>query len=144
MSKKILVALDGSDGGRRAAKIAAEHAKATGSDLILIYVIDWSPYTFNTPQENEERHKRRDSEIERANESVLQPEATALRESGLNVETIVRHGNIAETIVRIAKKNDVFQIYLGKLGESKIRSMIFGSVTAALIQMSSVPVTVVP
>ncbi len=113
MSNKILVALDGSDGGKRAAKIAAEHAKATNSDLILIYVIDWSPYSFNTPQENEERHQRRESEIQRANDSVLQPEAMALREEGLNVETIVRHGNIAETIVRIADKNNVSQIYLG-------------------------------
>ena len=144
MSNKILVALDGSDGGKRAVNIAAEHAKATNSDLILIYVIDWSPYSFNTPEENEERHQRRESEIQRANDSVLQPEADALKDSGLKVVTIVRHGNIAETIVRIAKKNDVSQIYLGKLGESKIRSMIFGSVTAALIQMSSVPVTVVP
>jgi nucleotide-binding universal stress UspA family protein len=144
MSNKILVALDGSDGGKRAAKIAAEHAKATNSDLILIYVIDWSPYSFNTPQENEERHQRRESEIQRANDSVLQPEAMALREEGLNVETIVRHGNIAETIVRIADKNNVSQIYLGRLGESKIHSMIFGSVTAALVQTSSVPVTVVP
>lgn len=144
MSNKILVALDGSDGGKQAVKMAAEHAKSTNSDLILIYVIDWSPYTFNTPEENEERHQRRESEIQRANDSVLQPEVTALKDSGLNVETIVRHGNIAETIVRIAKKNDVSQIYLGKLGESKIRSMIFGSVTAALIQMSPVPVTVVP
>ena len=144
MSNKILVALDGSDGGKRAVNIAAEHAKATNSDLILIYVIDWSPYSFNTPEENEERHQRRESEIQRANASVLQPEADALKDSGLKVDTIVRHGNISETIVRIAKKNDVSQIYLGKLGESKIRSMIFGSVTAALIQMSSVPVTVVP
>ena len=144
MSNKILVALDGSDGGKRAVNIAAEHAKATNSDLILIYVIDWSPYSFNTPEENEERHQRRESEIQRANASVLQPEADALKDSGIKVDTIVRHGNISETIVRIAKKNDVSQIYLGKLGESKIRSMIFGSVTAALIQMSSVPVTVVP
>ncbi len=144
MSNKILVALDGSDGGIRAAKLAAEHAVASSSDLILIYVIDWSPYSFNTPEENEERHMRRESEIQRAKESVLEPMASELKESGLNIETIVRHGNIAETIVRIAKKNNVSQIFLGKLGESKLRSMLFGSVTAALVQTSSVPVTVVP
>ena len=144
MSNKILVALDGSDGGIRAAKLAAEHAVASSSDLILIYVIDWSPYSFNTPEENEERHMRRESEIQRAKDSVLEPMASELKESGLNIETIVRHGNIAETIVRIAKKNNVSQIFLGKLGESKLRSMLFGSVTAALVQTSSVPVTVVP
>jgi nucleotide-binding universal stress UspA family protein len=144
MPNKILVALDGSEGGKRAAQIAAEHAKTTSSDLILVYVIDWSPYSFNTPEENEKRHARRESEIQRANDSILQPEAKALKDTGLKVETIVRHGNIAETVVDIAKKNDVSQIYLGRLGESRLRSMIFGSVTAALVQTSPVPVTVVP
>ena len=144
MSNKFLVALDGSEGGRRAIKVASFFAKATMSDLILTYVIDWTPYSFHTPQELEERHQRRESEIQRANDSVLQPEVAALVDSGLSVETIVRHGRIAETIVDIARENEASHIFIGRLGESHLKSMIFGSVTAALIQTSLVPVTVVP
>ena len=98
MSNKIMVALDGSDGGKRALAAAVAHARLTQSDLVLAYVIDWSPYSFHTPQELEERHQRRESEIDRANESVLNPELDALREAGLNAETVVRHGRIAETL----------------------------------------------
>lgn len=144
MSNNILVALDGSSGGKRALEVATEQAKSTNSGLILAYVIDWSPYSFHTPQELEERHQRRESEIQRAQESVLQPAVDALADSGIPVESVVRHGNIAETLVNLAKKDDVSQIFLGRLGESKLRSMIFGSVTAALVQSSPVPVTVVP
>ena len=144
MTDKFLVALDGSEGGKRAAKLASSMAKCTKSDLLLVYVIDWTPYSFNTPEELEERHKRRESEIQRANESVLQPEVAALADSGLNIETIVHHGRIAETIVNLASLHKVSQIYIGRQGESHLRSMIFGSVTAALIQTSLVPVTVVP
>ncbi len=36
------------------------------------------------------------------------------------------------------------QVFIGRLGESRMHTMIFGSVTAALIQTASVPVTVVP
>ena len=144
MSNKFLVALDGSEGGRRAIKVAGLFAKATMSDLILTYVIDWTPYSFHTPQELEERHQRRESEIQRANDSVLQPEVSALVGSGLSVETIVRHGRIAETIVDIARENEASHIFIGRLGESRLQSMIFGSVTAALVQTSLVPVTVVP
>ena len=144
MPNKILVALDGSECGKRALNAAVTHAKLTQSNLLLTYVIDWTPYSFHTPEELSERHQRRESEIQRANESVLTPEAEALTGSGLIVETIVRHGNIAETLVRLAEENAVSQIYIGKLGESRVRSLIFGSVTAALIQTSSVPVTVVP
>jgi nucleotide-binding universal stress UspA family protein len=144
MSNKFLVALDGSEGSKRAIKLASSLAITTKADLILTYVIDWTPYSFHTPQELEERHQRRESEIQRANDSVLQPEVRALANSGLNIETIVRHGKIAETIVAIAKENKVSQIFIGRLGESHLRTMIFGSVTAALVQTSLVPVTVVP
>ncbi len=144
MSEKILVALDGSDGGRRALNAAVDHARFTKSKLLLAYVIDWSPYSFHTPEELSERHKRRESEIQRANDSVLHPEASALADSGVPVETVVRHGKIAETLVELSEEHNASQIYIGKLGESRMRSMIFGSVTAALVQTSSVPVTVVP
>lgn len=144
MADKILVALDGSEGGKRAVELAKSQAKATQSDLILLYVIEWTPYSFHTPEELEERHQRRESEIQRANEMVLQPEVAALAGSGLNVETIVDHGKIAETIVNISKEKNVSQIFIGRLGESHLHTMIFGSVTAALVQTSTVPVTVVP
>ena len=144
MSNKILVALDGSEGGKRALSAAVDHAKLTNSDLVLTYVIEWSPYSFHTPEELEERHQRRESEIKRANDSVLTPEIGAIEAQGLKVETVVRHGKIAETLLDLADEYGISQIYLGRLGESRVHSMIFGSVTAALIQAATVPVTVVP
>jgi nucleotide-binding universal stress UspA family protein len=144
MSNRILVALDGSDGGKRALAAAVEHATLTNSALVLTYVIDWSPYSFHTPQELEERHKRRESEIQRANDMVLSPEISSLGDSGISVESVVRHGKIAETLLELTEEFDISQIYIGRLGESRVHSMIFGSVTAALVQSSSVPVTVVP
>jgi len=121
-----------------------EFRDATRQDGVLTYVIEWSPYSFHTPDELAERHQRRESEIQRAKESVLNPELAGLESAGLSVETVVRHGKIAETLVTLAGEYGVKQIYIGKLGESRMHSMIFGSVTAALVQTSSVPVTVVP
>jgi len=144
MANKILVALDGSDGSKRALSAAAQHARLTSSDLVLAYVIDWSPYSFHTPQELEERHQRRESEIQRANDSVLNPELAALEAEGINVETVVHHGKIAETLLELGDQHGISQIYIGRRGESRVHAMIFGSVSAALVQTSSVPVTVVP
>jgi nucleotide-binding universal stress UspA family protein len=144
MSNKILVALDGSEGGHRALNAAVQNASLTKADLVLTYVIDWTPYSFHTPQELEERHQRRESEIERANESILSSEHAVAVGEGVNVETVVRHGKIAETLIELAKEYDVSQIYIGRQGESKVSSMLFGSVTAALIQTAEVPVTIVP
>lgn len=48
----------------------------------------------------------------------------------------MRHGNIAETLSELAKKHDVSQVFISKRGESRVKSMIFGSVNMALIQES--------
>ncbi len=139
MTQKIMVALDGSDGGQRALAAAIEHARLTSS-----YIIDWTPYSFHTPEELEQRHQRRESEIQRANDSILMPNIGVVEAAGIKLETLVRHGRIAETLIDLTKEFNISQIYIGKRGESRVHTMIFGSVTAALIQTSTVPVTVVP
>lgn len=144
MKNKILVAVDGSETGNRAIDVAAQSASEAGDSIVLAYVIEWSPYSFHTPEELAERHKRRESEISRAEQSVLAPQADKLNAAGVGVETVVRHGHIGETLSSIADEYGVSQIYIGRRGESKMQTMLFGSVTAALIQTSSVPVTVVP
>lgn len=144
MTNKILVAVDGSETGSRAIECAANAASQSGDEIILAYVIEWSPYSFHTPEELAERHSRRESEISRAEQSVLIPEAEKLKAINLNVETVVRHGHIGETLSEIAREYNVTQVYIGRRGESRMKTMLFGSVTAALIQTSTVPVTVVP
>ena len=51
MPDTLLVGVDGSDGGARAVNFAAKHAKDSKAKLVVAYVIEWSPYSFNTPQE---------------------------------------------------------------------------------------------
>jgi len=144
MTKKVLVAVDGSESGERAIKYAAEAASQSGDTLVLAYVIDWTPYSFHTAEELAERHRRRESEISRAQESLLQPAANRIQNQGIQVEMVVRHGHIGETLSEIGREYEVRQVYIGRRGESRMSAMLFGSVTASLIQTSSVPVTVVP
>ncbi len=144
MSDAMLVGIDGSEGSRRAAEFAAHRAKRSGAHLVVVYVIEWSPYTFNTPEENDVRHKRREEEIERAQTQVLNPMVEALKSKGVDVEGIVRHGHAAEVLTGLAKENSVVQIFIGRLGQSTLKSLLFGSVAGHLVQTSPVPVTVVP
>ncbi|USG61098.1 universal stress protein [Sneathiella marina] len=144
MSNSVLVAIDGSEGGNRALQFASDRAKLGGAKLIVIYVIEWSPYTFNTPEENAERHTRREQEIERATTGVVEPAAALLKASGIEYETVVRHGAPAETLINIAEKYDVQQIVIGRRGQSGIKTLLFGSVAGNLVQTSPVPVVVVP
>ena len=144
MSEKILVGIDGTEDNRRAVNYAVNWAKKSKAKLILVYVIKWSPFTFQTPEENEERHKRRKEEINIAQERVLEPLLESLESEGLEITGLVRHGEVADSLIYIAKKHGVTDIVVGRIGESGVKTLIFGSVVAKLIQISHIPVTIVP
>jgi nucleotide-binding universal stress UspA family protein len=144
MSKKIVVGYDGSEGAANALKFAAGLARAGGAGLVIAHVLEWSPYTFLTPTEIEERHKRRTEELERAETAVLAPVLQKLEGSGLEVSTALRYGHIAETLIKIAEEEGVEHLVIGRTGHSKLSSRIFGSVAGSLAQAAPVPVTIVP
>jgi nucleotide-binding universal stress UspA family protein len=66
MTDTILIGIDGSKAGEHAVNFAVSQAKSGNTRLVLGYVVEWSPYTFNTPEENEQRHLRRKEEIKTA------------------------------------------------------------------------------
>lgn len=144
MSLVFLVGVDCSNCGGRALEYAAERASVKGAKLLVAHVIEWSPYSFSTPQENEERHKRREEEIERAKTEILDPIVARYSQQGLNVEAVVRHGHVADTLLDIAREANVSNIIVGRQGSSRIKAQIFGSVASTLAQIADRPVTVVP
>jgi nucleotide-binding universal stress UspA family protein len=144
MSKVLLVGIDCSDCAGRALDYAANWAEAIDGELLVTHVIQWSPFSFTTPQENEERHKRREAELDRAHREVVDPLVNSLRERGLTAQGVIRHGHPAETLCDVAEEFEANHIIIGKTGSSRIRAQLFGSVANSLIQISKQPVTVVP
>lgn len=144
MKNTFLLAVDGSAGSDRAISFAADRAKRGDASVVVAYVIEWSPYSFNTPEENAQRHKRREEELTRATDSIVAPVVERLKKEGLQVSSEVRHGHTSQTLTELAEEHKAAQIFIGRRGESGLKSMLFGSVTANLVQTSPVPVTVVP
>ena len=144
MEKTLLVGIDCSECGQRALDHATQLAKATGSRLLVLHVINWSPFSFNTPMENEVRHKRREEELDRAHREIVDPIVKELQSRGVDAEGLVRHGHPAETINRVAAETGAGNIIVGRKGTSGIKSHLFGSVPGALVQIADRPVTVVP
>ena len=144
MSETILVGIDGTEENRRAVDYAVNWAKKSKATLILAYVIKWSPYTFQTAEENERRHKRKVEDIKFVHERVLDPMLESLESEGVEITGVVRHGQVADSLLYIAKKHGATDIVVGRIGESGLKTLIFGSVVAKLIQLSHIPVTIVP
>ncbi len=71
----ILIGYDGTDASDRAVQFAANRASAEGCPVHVIHVLEWSPYSFLSTKELEERHQRRTEELSRAEATI----APALR-----------------------------------------------------------------
>lgn len=141
---KLIIGLDGHGSGERALTFGQNLATTMGScELLIVYVIEWSPFSFQTAEENAERHKRREEEIALATERVVVPAVDSLKKAGVNARGIVRHGNVADTLNAVARDESADQIIVGRTSEGGIASRLFGSVTANLVMHSTVPVTVV-
>lgn len=141
----LLVGLDGTAQGEAVLGFAKERARLIRESLIVIcYVIEWSPFAFQTPEENEARHARREEELRVARERILDPAVRATQAEGLAVEGVVRHGQPAAVLEEIARARGASQIIVGRAGARSLTERFFGSVSARLAATASVPVTIVP
>ncbi len=144
MSEKYIVACDGSPASERALNFAVANAGTTGASILVAHVLEWSPYSFLTPEELEERHKRRGEELERARKALLDPLVKLAADKGVKVDTVIKYGHVAETLVDIAEQEGATQMFIGRTGHSSIAARVFGSVAVTMAQIAPVPCTIVP
>ena len=144
MTTKMVIGLDGHGSGDRALAYATQLANLIGDcELLIVYVIEWSPYSFQTAEENAERHKRREEEITTATTRVVEPAIESLKKSGLSARGLVRHGDVAKTLNAVSIEENANQIIVSRSSEGGFAQRVFGSSTANLVMSASVPVTVV-
>ena len=144
MTLKYVVGYDGSPASRRAADFALDQARASGATLVVAHILEWSPYSFLTPQEIEERHKRRGEELERARSALIDPFIAEVADRGVPIEPVIKYGHIADTLCDIAEKEGAAILFIGRDGSSEIAARVFGSVAGSIVQTTPVPCTIVP
>lgn len=144
MAAKLLIGLDGSGSGSRAVDYAKKLALLIGNcELIVVYIIEWSPYSFQSAEENAVRHKRREEEIEAATSRLVNPAVEALKAEGFSARGIVKHGDVADLLDKTAVAEKADQIIVSRTSDGGIVERVFGSATASLVMHACVPVTVV-
>ena len=138
-----VVAYDGDD-KRRVLDYATDQAKRSGASLHILHVLEWSPYSFLTPEELEERHARRQDELGRAKKAVIDPAIERTRAAGVEAEGEIRYGSVVDLVADTAKKMDAAMIFVGRTGSNTLGARIFGSVPLGLAQIAPVPTVIVP
>lgn len=144
MTTKLVVGLDGHASGQRALDHARRLAELIGDcELIVAYIVEWSPFSFQTAEENAQRHKRREEEIATALQRVVDPAVADVVKQGVKARGVVRHGDVSQALIAISTDEGAEQIIVARASEGGFAQRLFGSSTSNLVMSSDVPVTVV-
>jgi nucleotide-binding universal stress UspA family protein len=140
--KTILVPTDFSPNSDKALEYATEIARRAGSTIILLHITEATHASLNEYVILEGDYDR--EIIANANKK-LEIMASAAREvAGVQVKYEIYNGFVPDAIKEASAKNHVELVVMGTVGDSGVREKLFGSMTAAVIGKSTVPVLAIP
>lgn len=144
MAVNFVIGLDGTETGERAGAFAKDLASKTEAfEVLAVYIMEWSPFTFQTAEENKNRHKRRQEEIKPVRTRAVDPAVAALKKAGFKASGLLRHGDVSETLNAPTDEQGGSQIIVGRTSADGFTKRIFGSSMQNLVMNADVPVTVV-
>ena len=143
----ILVPTDGSEGSLHAAQLAGTLARALDAKVTVLYVQDEDQIlslSWGAVSEGLDSVEIVRSSLEKnALEECLPKTAEALGKLTNDPKTVFIWGHASEEICRYATKNDVDHIVIGSHGRSKLKRAFLGSVSQAVANKASCPITIV-
>jgi len=141
---KILVAIDGSEEASSAAKAATEVAKATGSELHVIYAIQEERYRPHLGPEMWEGWEEGFEHAKRSARSWVEDQAERMRGEGAKaVKSHLLLGQPDAAIVWLAEELGAGLVVVGSRGLGGIRRTLIGSVSDSVVRHAHCPVMVV-
>jgi nucleotide-binding universal stress UspA family protein len=144
--KRILVATDGSDGSDRAVDYAALMAKDNGADLLIVNVIGGDGFFGNMFERITDAQTVWLKELFSAESARLltraRDRARRIGDGAIQLES--RTGDVALTIIDIAREKQADVIVVSKRGAGRIGELLLGSIAQKLVSLAPLPVIVVP
>ncbi len=143
MFKHILVPVDGSDASLLAVAKAAGLAKAFGSAVTALYVLDPYPFTGVGAEFAYGQAQYLNAARAEAN-TALDAVRKAMADAGVAVTTVVGEDQaVYEGIRQALEGADIDLIVMGSHGRRGLERLMLGSVTQKVLSMVHIPVMVV-
>lgn len=143
MSKKFLVAVDGSDHGWKALDLATDLAKVSDAELLIVHVVPYEPtpeafrqlaQAEGIPVEESSARYHYDRKI--GDTITSEAEARAKKNGLVQVTTHVAEGNLANEIVALARSRGADMVFLGSRGVSDLQGLFMGSVSHKVMHLA--------
>lgn len=138
---KILVTVDGSDISLRALKYALNLAKQLAKPG-AVTVLHVDPPMF--PGVERRIGAQAVADYHAANHAhALAPARATLKRSKLAVDEVHAVGEVADTILEVARKRRTDLIVMGSHGRTAVQGVLLGSVSTKVIAQTDIPVTII-
>jgi nucleotide-binding universal stress UspA family protein len=143
---RILVGTDGSEAAKRALEFAAQLATDRGSILKIVSIVP----VYDFPAEElmtfaRQEHESLDEFLNGVSEQTLKvAEHRAMELGAIAVQSEARTGDVAKSILDIARRDGTNLIVLGKRGRGPLSGLHLGSVSRKVASLAPCAVTVVP
>jgi len=143
MSKRFLVAVDGSDYGWKALDLAINLAKDSDAELWILHVIPYEPIPEGLRQYAEVEHIAHE-EVEaryrlgrEIGDKITSEAEARVRKNGVDrVTAQVVEGNLANQIIALAESEGMDMVILGSRGLGDVKGLLIGSVSHKVMHLA--------
>ena len=135
--KRIVVATDGSPGGRLAVTRGISLAQETGAELTFVSVLTHASPTDAVTGEGPGQLGSH------TNRAAVEEAVAAAKSGGVKADYQFLEGDPAAAVVEFARERDAELIVVGSRGLGRVRGLLLGSVSHAIVSNSDRPVLVV-
>ena len=150
--KKILIALDYNPTAQKVAEVGFAFAESMGAEVTLLHVItdpvyyssiEYSPIMgFTGLTDNGQLNLSISENLKKASWHFLDKTKQHLRNKA--IQTLVKDGDFAESILLAAKEIHADLIVMGSHSHKWLENIVMGSVTEKVLHHTSLPLLIIP
>ena len=141
--KRILHATDFSKASARALQEAVKLAKENSARLLVVHVIEPTPYVAGGEFGGAEIYMKLEDATKRNAQSSMSKLMQRLKRLQIKAESLLLRGAAHEQIVKAAKSKKADMIVIGTHGRTGLSKLFLGSVACKVVSLATCPVMTV-
>lgn len=140
--KKVLIAIDYDETAQKVAETGYTMAKAMNAEPILLHVIFEQPIYYSESPYILDLHVEIIDDLKKSVQNFLNKTKDLLGDK--SIQTILKEGEIGQTILDTAKEMNVDVIVMGSHGRKWLENILMGSQSKAVLGKTTIPLFIVP
>ena len=140
--QKVLIAMDYDETSQKVAEVGFSMAKAMKAETILLHVISEQPVYYSTYTYMRELRVDILGDLKKSTQEFLDKTKKHLGDD--SIKTILKEGEIAETILNTAKELKVDVIVMGSHSRKWLENIILGSEAEDVLKKTTIPLFIIP